>query len=431
MNSLTTYVLGVSKMNDNSQILDWLYGLNVHGIKLGLENTYELLSRLENPQNSFHSIHIAGTDGKGSVSSMLFSILNESGIRSALYTSPHLVNFNERMRTTDGMISDNDLLSLAERVRPIVEEMAEKGMYCTFFEVTTAMAFLYFSESKIEYAVIEVGMGGRFDSTNVLVPDVCVINNISLEHTEYLGSTIEKIAFEKAGILKQNVPAVSINSDIVVNVLQEVADEIGADFVSLNTDKIKILKNGPDGVLFEYEGKEYLTGIPGRRQARNAVLAIEAIKAAGLSERTTDYLDIGLKNTYWPCRLEKIPDVPIILDVTHTAAGSKVLMEDVSEIYGKVTLVFGVLNDKDLIHISENLSKIADNIVITSPDSDRAEITETILSAFEKLGFKPTICNDVGQAIDYALKIRNGNILVTGSLYMAGDAMKWLKRTFV
>ena len=202
------------------EFLAWLYGLSAHGIKLGLENTRELLKRLGNPQEHFGSVHVAGTDGKGSVCAIIHSILTASGVRTGLYTSPHILEFNERISVCGVPISDEELADLAARVVPHVNGMAENNMLCTFFEVTTAIAFLHFMEKGVEYAVVEVGMGGRFDSTNVIVPDVTVINNISIDHTEYLGNTIEKIAYEKAGIIKPGVPCVTINGESAYSVIK-------------------------------------------------------------------------------------------------------------------------------------------------------------------------------------------------------------------
>ncbi len=205
------------KYNKKEEILAHLFSLQRFGIKPGLERTQHLLNFLGNPQNSFPSVHIAGTNGKGSVCSMLASVFMEAGYKTALYTSPHLVRFNERIRVNIIEISDNDIIRLAEILMPEGEKIG-----ATFFEITTAMAFRYFAEQKVNVAVIETGLGGRFDSTNVLKPLLSVITSLDIDHTEYLGKTIKDIAFEKAGIIKENTPViVSRNSTEAISVIKE------------------------------------------------------------------------------------------------------------------------------------------------------------------------------------------------------------------
>jgi dihydrofolate synthase/folylpolyglutamate synthase len=412
-------------------LLDWLYGLSVHGIKMGLDNTRELLQRIGDPQDSFRSMHVAGTDGKGSVSAMLFSVLCGSGIRAGLYTSPHLVDFNERIRTCDGVMTDAELLSLVGEVAPAVDDMAALGRRCTFFEATTAMAFLHFKRKGVEYAVTEVGMGGRFDSTNVIRPDVCVINNIGLEHTAYLGDTVEKIAFEKAGIIKPGVPVITLNPEPAFGVIAAEAARQGSPLTRVDPGDIKVTENGAGRLSMTYKGEAFEVGMPGRHQSRNAALAVEALRASPTADRTEGFLRGGLRSARWPCRMERIEGLPLILDVTHTVSGSECLASDIAEIYGKVVLVFGMLGDKDMEHVARNLSSVADTVVVTVPDSERAspaeEEMETVGRYFDQVLFEP----DVGSAIERAMALGDGrHVLVTGSLYMAGDALRWLRRTY-
>ncbi|MFA6803026.1 MAG: Mur ligase family protein, partial [Candidatus Methanomethylophilaceae archaeon] len=229
--------------------LRWLYGLSVHGIKLGLINITELLKRVGNPQNSFRSIHVAGTDGKGSTCAMIDSVLRESGIRTGLYTSPHLIDFNERIAVSGRNVSDDELCALMDGMIPVVDDMQREGMQCTFFEVTTAIAFLHFARMKVEYAVVEVGMGGRFDATNLILPEVSVITNISLEHTAYLGDTVEKIAFEKAGIIKEKVPVITVNKGGPLEVIRTVASSKGSELIAI--DDVSVISLEEDGVKME------------------------------------------------------------------------------------------------------------------------------------------------------------------------------------
>lgn len=420
-------------MEDSDPLLEWLYGLQKHGIKLGLQNIEMLLEKLGNPQKSLRFIHVAGTDGKGSTSACMESILRSSGFRTGLYTSPHLIHFNERISVSGENISDSKLSEIAFKIKPIVEEMQSHGIQCTFFEVTTALAFQFFKESDTDICVIEVGMGGRFDATNVLVPEVSVICNISMDHTEYLGDTIEKIAYEKAGIIKPGVPCVTLNPSPAFDVISEISEKHGSDLIRVFPENIKIIKNMPEGLIFSYKGKSYEVSIPGGHQAKNAAMAMEAV--ALLSDYDTkikDNVKKGLMNVSWPCRMQKLNDLPIILDVSHTRAGSFDLAADISEIYGKVLPVFGVLNDKDMVHILENMSLISDRIVITSPDSIRAESSEELMPVAKKYFSDVFRTDSVAEAMEIAMNIRDEeNILVTGSFYMAADVIKWLKKTSV
>lgn len=254
-----------------------------------------------------------------------------------------------------------------------VNAMAENGIRCTFFEVTTAIAFLYFKNKGVEYAVVEVGMGGRFDSTNVIIPEVCVISNVSLEHTDYLGNTIEEIAFEKAGIIKPGIPCITINDDPVFSVIKNVAKENNAPLVRIDPNDIEVMALFEDGTEFTYKEEEYFVSIPGRCQAKNASVAVETMSKISIyGYKCRCKIKAGLNNVNWPCRMQRVLGTPFILDVSHTLAGSSCLCSDIKEIYGKVLVVFGILNDKDVEHISKNISKIASRIIVTRPDSIRA-----------------------------------------------------------
>lgn len=415
-------------MESKQEIIDWLYGLTVHGIKLGLTNITELLHRLGDPQNSFRKIHVAGTDGKGSTSEMISSILRASGAVVGLYTSPHIIEFNERISVSGENISDDDLKILTSIIRPIVEDMRKDDMQCTFFEVTTALAFLYFKEKDVEYAVVEVGMGGRFDATNVIVPDVSVITKISLEHTEYLGDTIEKISGEKAGIIKHGVPVVTINTDTPLEVITAKASEMKSELIKVKAPEDVTVFG--DHTEFVYKGKKYSVGIPGGYQSANAAMAIEAVQNMRFAERFIPYINEGLEKARWPCRMQKLDNLPIILDVTHTKVGSEALADNISEIYGKVTVVFGVLSDKDIEGIARNLSSIASRFIVTTPISDRSADIAKVEEAVRKHSSDVTVIENIDEAFDRAMEIRGDeNILITGSFIMAEDALKWLRRT--
>lgn len=413
---------------DKQSVVDWLHNLSRLGIKLGLGNISELLARIGNPQDSFKTIHVAGSDGKGSTCAYVYSVLREAGINVGLYSSPQIVEFNERISVNGDIISDDEFLLLAYEVMVVVESMNDEGYDCTFFESTTAMAFLYFQRKGVECAVIEVGMGGRFDATNVINPDITVITNISKEHTQFLGDTIAEIAAEKSGIIKSGVPVITCNAGLALDVIRDVAESSGAELITVHD--VNTLEMCQTGSRISYRGDIYDVGIPGSHQASNAAMAIEVINRLKLSKDVVPHLRDGLRNTHWPCRMEKIDGYPLILDVSHTKNGMKALCRDVLTIYGKVTVVFGILSDKDLVGISECVAKVAERIIVTEPDSERAmdisEVARVMGLRAEGVIVSPT----VGDAIEAALDDMKGSaILVTGSFRMAEGAMRWLKRS--
>ena len=410
--------------------LKWLYGLQVHGVKLGLNNITYLLHRMGDPQKKLRCIHVAGSDGKGSTCAILASILRASGYKVGLFTSPHILRFNERIQIDGEPISDDDMAFAASRVRHFVDDMRESDIYCTFFEVTTAMAFDYFDRMGVDIAVIEVGMGGRFDATNVIVPEVSIINNISLEHQAFLGDTIEKIANEKAGIIKPGVPVVTMNPEPALGVVASVAKEQGSELTIVDPS-IEVIENGPNGPRFRFEGNEYFVSIPGRNEAKNAVLALSALRKLGdYMSRIEPHVAEGLSKVVWPCRLQDVGN-GYLVDVTHTAAGSEGLAADISEIYGKVIVVFGLLDDKDVEDISRNIASIASKMIVTSPACERAKPIEKTFEVVKRYYPSAECVEGVSEAIKRADYLReNGEkVLICGSFYMAEEAMRWMGKT--
>ena len=410
--------------------LKWLYGLQSSGVKLGLDNIRHLLRRMGDPQKNFRTIHVAGSDGKGSTCAILASVLRASGYRVGLYTSPHIIRFNERIQIDGVPISDEDMAFFASRVRHFADDMRESDINCTFFEVTTAMAFDYFERNKVDIAVVEVGMGGRFDATNTIVPDVCVINNISLEHREYLGDTIEKIAFEKAGIIKPGVPVVTMNPEPALGVIADVAEKNGSPLTVVPSD-IEVTENLPDGPSFVWEGCRYHVAIPGRNEAKNAVIALTALRMLpDYEERISGHVAEGFSDVVWPCRLQDMGN-GYLVDVTHTNAGSVGLAADISEIYGKVVIVFGLLDDKDVEDISRNLSAVASKMVVTAPDCPRAKPMEKTYEVVRKYFPDAESVQGVAKAIERADELRGEGekVLICGSFYMAEEALRWMGRT--
>lgn len=410
----------------------WLEGLTRRGIKPGLENTEELLRRIEDPREGMRYIHVAGTDGKGSVCAMIESVLRASGIRVGAFTSPHILKVNECIRVDGEEIPERDLTQMIGMIRPYVEAMAAEGRECTNFEVLTAMALKYFSLVSVDIAVIEVGMGGRLDSTNVITPEVTVINNIGMEHTEFLGSTIAQIAMEKAGIMSHGVPCITMNQDEVYSVLESHAREVGCPLMRVMDGDAQVMASWPDCIDIVYKGESYTVALPGRHQARNASLAIEAVMALPEYEDViSEHLAEGLETVSWPCRMQKLLAEPMILDVTHTRNGARCLHQDIAEIYGKVVLVLGMLGDKDIDGVASELAPVVDRVYIAAPDSPRAAPADEVADIMSRYHRVDGVCPTVAEAIEAALENRDDmNVLVTGSFRTAEDALKWLQTRY-
>ncbi|NLL94622.1 MAG: bifunctional folylpolyglutamate synthase/dihydrofolate synthase [Thermoplasmatales archaeon] len=409
------------------EVLGWLYGLESRGVNPGLENTTELLRRLGNPQESFAAIHVAGTDGKGSVCAMAYSVLMEAGMRAGMYTSPHILDFNERISVDGEPITDSKLIALAGRVRPHVEAMEKEGMRCTFFEATTAIAYLHFREEGVPAAVIEVGMGGRLDSTNVLRPMVCAIAGIGLEHRDFLGDTLGEIAGEKAGIIKKGVPVVTFGDPAVLPTIAAAADAAGARLVVVDEPaNVTLTQEGTD---FTYEGERYSVGIPGGCQARNGVLAIETMRAIG-NPGIDGAIRRGLAKATLPCRLEKVGGLPLVIDVTHTPSGSASLARDFMGIYGAGNVVLGLLSDKDASAVAANLAPIAGKFYLAAPGTGRAMPVGRLLEEVSKHG-EAEAYGSLGEAVEAALAEADGKtVLATGSFHVAEEVIGWLQRTY-
>ncbi|MDO5862479.1 MAG: Mur ligase family protein, partial [Thermoplasmata archaeon] len=269
----------------------------------------------------------------------------------------------------------------------------------------------------------------RLDSTNVIMPDVTVINNISLEHTAFLGGTIREITGEKAGIMKPGVPCVTVNPDDVFDVLRSRAEAVGCPLMRVRAGDVNVISDSPDCVEMEYGGTVYTVGLPGRHQARNAALAIEGLRALpDYEERIAGSLHDGLECVSWPCRMQKLMADPIIVDVTHTVSGAECLREDIAEIYGDVVLVIGMLSDKDADGVSRELAPIASMIFVTQPDSPRARPAAEMAEAISKYGRVDGVFPDIRAAMEAAMDARgDSNVLVTGSFRMAEGVLRWLQ----
>ena len=409
--------------------IEYLYGLQKHGIKLGLEPMQALLEAIGHPERRLRVLHVGGTNGKGSTVAMAAAILRASGLRVGLYTSPHLVDFRERIRIDGEMISEDCLADLVGRVRRDVPPQAN----LTFFEMTTALALLYFAESQVDLAVLEVGMGGRFDATNVVAPIACAITTIALDHQEYLGTTEEAIAFEKAGIIKSAVPVVigRMGTDAGA-VMHRVAAERAAPLRRLGTD---FCVEG-SGDRFTYRGwgrvfEGLQCGLVGHHQLDNAACAIALLEAAGQGGVSISETAVreGLRSVVWEGRLEVIEDAPrVLLDGAHNPAASRALARYLGEFlvshrHARIILVWGMMRDKDHREFIEPLLPLVSEIVLTQAGLARSA---TVHELRERVRGWPKPVHEVplpAEALQMAKKRASPGdlICVAGSLMLLGD----------
>jgi len=406
--------------------------LKIFGIKPGLSTITGILKSLDNPQDNFSCIHVAGTNGKGSIASSLSSILHASGHKVGLYTSPHLVRFNERICINNLPVSDKKIVESYNAVNKVIQNNLE----ATFFELSTAMAFYEFSRQKVDWAVIETGMGGRLDATNIIRPVISIISNISVEHKKYLGNTIAQIAGEKGGIIKRSVPVITgVKQKNAVTVLKNIAAKQSAPFYRLGNE-FRIRRN--KGKTFNYFGintvlRNMRTGLPGSHQINNAALALAVCEILNQNKTNLSSQNIkqGLAQNRWPGRLEKISSSPhVILDGAHNLAGARMLAKFLSENMRdkNITLIIGILNDKPYAGMLTALLPVCSKAILTRPKIDRALSPEKLFRKAKKHIKNIEIIPDVGKAIKHAIKTASANdvICIAGSLYLVGEAKEAL-----
>jgi dihydrofolate synthase/folylpolyglutamate synthase len=417
------------------EALAYLYDLQKYGIKFGLSSTAKLLERLGNPHLHLKAVHIAGTNGKGSTSAMISSILVRAGYRVGLYTSPHLVRFNERYRMNDQDVGDAELLECFRRVRAVVDDREPP----TFFEMTTAMAFTLFAEERVDWAVLEVGMGGRLDATNVILPQVAVITNVSLEHQEFLGPTIVAIAREKAGIIKKKVPLVTaVTQPAALAVIKARCVRAEAPWYRVG-QHLRVRSRGAR--RFSYQGldwhlRDLRTPLSGRHQflnAASALGALELLARQGNCGLRPDQISEGLIKTRWPGRLEWLSRrPPILLDGAHNLAGAMVLRRALQEefTYDRLILVLGIMADKDLRGMIATLAPLAEHIILTRPRYERAAAPEVLLEAGKSFRQRMEVIERAEGALARARGLaRSGDlVVVTGSLYFIGEVKEISER---
>jgi dihydrofolate synthase/folylpolyglutamate synthase len=381
----------------------YLASLDKFGINFGLKRITHLLRKLDDPQRKFNSIHIAGTNGKGSTAAMIATILKEAGYKVGLYTSPHIVDYTERIKVRGNDISKRDLTAALAKVKRASRGMKSKP---TIFEVLTAAAFLYFAEKKVDIAVVEVGMGGRLDATNVLTPLVSVITNIDLEHTEVLGKTIRKIAAEKAAIIKPGVPVVTAErKPAALNVMKKFAVKNGSLLVQVSSKE-----RGVRGKLI------------GDHQKANRVCAIAAVRLAGIKASRKQIMN-GLEKTEWPGRFQIISRKPLVIaDGAHNPAGAKALRVTIEKLFPhKFTIIFGCQKTKDYKKILSELQPIAKRIIITSSSHKQAQDPRKIAR-----WVRGKMTAHLAPSASAASLVWDGRspLLVTGSIFLVADFLK-------
>lgn len=388
--------------------LDWLYSTQLYGIKLGLENVQKLLEAMALPQASMKFIHVAGTNGKGSTCAFMHAILKESGINAGLFTSPHLIRFNERIRDTEREISDEELEAGLTKIRTLV---ADWNPHPTFFEIALALALDWFRLRGNEWVVLETGLGGRLDATNAITPEVSVLTRIGMDHREQLGDTIAKIAAEKAGIIKHGVPVVSApQEESALKVIERTAKSLKAPFTLV------------DGPLSNVK-----LGLMGPHQAWNAALALEGLREAGIRVPSL-VLESALQKVHWAGRFHQLEEGHVIVDGAHNGDAALALAWTwKTEFPGKkATIIFGGSTGKDLVDVMWPLAEIAERWVLTPFQSPRSVPVETLSEALAEAmadaegDIESMEARNLDDAYEVARQFPE-RVLVTGSLFLVGE----------
>ena len=407
--------------------LDYLYSLQLFGIKLGLENIRQLLARLDNPQRKLRIIHVAGTNGKGSTAAALANIFQAAEIPAGLYTSPHLHSFTERIRVATRQISEAEVVALIDELRPHAEELRT-----TFFEFTTALALLHFQRCGVEWVILETGLGGRLDATNAVEPELCLLTPVALDHTAYLGNTLAEVAAEKAGIFKPKVPVLSAcQLPEVELVLRRRAEELAAPLLLAGRDyrwqaEAEQLAFSGLGV----ELKRLTPGLAGIHQQQNMALALAAAAflRRNMLEIPLQALQQGVEQVRWPGRLEWLPE-QILLDGAHNVAGAKVLAEYLRQQgVEKLHLIVGIKADKQGELLLQELLPLVGCLYATRPPVDVAVAPEKLVQQAQKSGILAAEYVDPRAALNAALHQRRAGetLLVAGSLFLVAAVRELL-----
>lgn len=414
-----------------------------------LDRMRKLLVELGNPQDDFKSVHIAGTNGKGSTAAMLAAVLTEAGYKTGLYTSPHLVTFRERIQINGGMITEEEAAEFSSRLKKAASGVFTEKNSPSFFEVYTALCFLYFSAKSVDYAVIETGLGGRLDATNVISPLLCILTPIGMDHMRELGDTPEQIAREKCGIIKPGAPVItSRQEEGILKVIKETALKTGSSLTEVRFSENPGAEKPPDG-LFLVEtmhsdpgknifnllapGKEYKklkTSLPGRSQALNAGMAAAAALKLGIAE---NHIRKGLEKAGIPGRLQFIPGKPpLLLDGGHNAPAARNLSECLDSMFKeyKITLIFGVSRDKDYRAIADKIFPRAERIILTKSLNPRAAAPELFAEDLREYKSRLKTAPGIREALSIALEAAGDDTLIcaAGSFFLVGEALELIEK---
>lgn len=423
-------------MNYN-EALQFIHESHKFGMRLGLDNIKKLLELLGDPQNNLKIIHVAGTNGKGSTCSFISSILKESGYKVGLYTSPFLETFTERIRVNGENISEEEVGKIVSLIKEKIEIMVSEGYsYPTEFEIVTAMAFYYYNQEKVDFVALEVGLGGRYDATNVIdKPVVSAITSISLDHTGILGDTLAKIAFEKGGIIKEDCPTIVYpQQEEASEVIKNICAEKKSKYIECDFKNIEIKSSNINSQIYNcnINGKELRDleiKLIGDHQIKNSIVALNVIeylndiKITNISEEN---IRKGLLETKWPGRIEKISENPMfIIDGAHNEEGAKSLANSIDKYFENKNkiLVIGMLEDKDIESVLDLLIPKFNKVITTTPDNPRAIDANKLKEKIERYNIEVTCKPNIKEAVDYALEISNKDdvIISAGSLYMIGN----------
>ncbi|KMT22685.1 bifunctional folylpolyglutamate synthase/dihydrofolate synthase [Clostridium cylindrosporum] len=426
-------------MNYN-EALKYVESIGKFGINLGMKRIERFCEILGSPEKKLKVIHVGGTNGKGSTTTFISKILENAGYRVGVYTSPYIERFTERIRVNKEEIPESEVARLVTEIVPHVETLVKEGLdHPTEFEVITAVAFKYFEEQNVDFVVLEVGLGGRFDATNVVDPVLEVLTTISLDHVNVLGDDIAKIAYEKAGIIKKDKPLVLYPQEASAEkVILDIASEMNAKIYKVEDVAHEIVAENVDGTEYNLSGSIDYKGIKiamlGHHQVMNtktAILAIEALRDLGY-EISKESIYEGLGEARWPARFEVLTKDPIIvLDGGHNVQGIEALVDSINKYFPgkKIKITCGMLSDKDYNKMIADLLSIGDNFITVTPNNDRALTSEELCDIIKGKGKDAKAAKDINEAVDMALATRSEEemLVFCGSLYMIGEVRTYLK----
>lgn len=425
---------------DYKNAIEKINSLNKYGMKLGLERMEKLLKLLFNPQDKIRFIHVAGTNGKGSICNMVASILKDSGYKTGLFISPYVIDFRERIQINNKMISEQEVINLVEKIMPIAEEMSLHGDAVTEFEFITAMAFKYFYDTRCDIVVLEVGLGGRYDSTNVIKnPLLSVITSISYDHENILGDTLGKIAFEKCGIIKEGIDTIMYQSQEkeVIDIVKKVCNDKNSKLILSKDPSIEVLNAGIDYTHIKYKQIQIKIPFAGIHQVKNVSVVlsiIENLKEKGFNIQSSNIKN-GIENAKFPARIEILNKEPlIILDGSHNPSGIKALSEFIKSFIKKKKIIgiVGMLKDKDVNSSLLNIEGIFSKVIAVTVNNDRAMQSTDLKNILINYCTDVHSINSINDALNYVRRLLDSDtaVIIFGSLYLASCARDLIAKNF-